>query len=460
MDYFTFEGTWWLPESPERQVPGTLTFDADGLVLVIYDSLAGFTVPEGQVIQGGFPEWKLTPMIHGCRRNGKDVTLLRAEGANREGPSVRSQTYRIETALVGAHIADDSFTEVWCSFDCLDVWAQPPSLTTGVEDGKTTTVRVEQVELGSANVDVALVRLVTGVSGKWGGEAVHLDRWSAFAVRVPAGPARSLVEDWVRPLQDLLTLSLGRAVRLTSLCLVPTGTAAGGGSVEVTFAAVQAPPGPSPTWSSTMSYTAPTLLTFADSPVPFNQLVPRWFEIRSQLSDALVLLMAPYYVPSILSEHRYASTFQSAEALARARFGGQQKSKADHQARVDGIIAAAEAAHVPPDDIAWARRVLQSRNDKTLAQLMGDLVNSTGSVGEAVLAASPKFCDLVATARTGVSHPGAKSGVDPVTRYWQGEVLRWIIRARALTEIGMPLSEVERRVSQRAGFSDALQQIQ
>jgi hypothetical protein len=92
--------------------------------------------------------------------------------------------------------------------------------------------------------------------------------------------------------------------------------------------------------------------------------------------------------------------------------------------------------------------------------LMGDLVNSTGSVGEAVLAASPKFCDLVATARTGVSHPGAKSGVDPVTRYWQGEVLRWIIRARALTEIGMPLSEVERRVSQRAGFSDALQQIQ
>jgi hypothetical protein len=140
MDYFTFEGTWWLPESPSRQVPGTLTFDADGVVLVIYDSLAGFTVPEGQVIQSGSPEWKLTPMIHGRRRNGKNVTLQRAEGANLEGPSVSSQTYRIETALVGAHIADDSFTEVWCHFGCLDVWAQPPSLTTGAEDGKTATL--------------------------------------------------------------------------------------------------------------------------------------------------------------------------------------------------------------------------------------------------------------------------------------------------------------------------------
>jgi hypothetical protein len=33
-------------------------------------------------------------------------------------------------ARVGAQIADDRFTEAWCYFDCLDVWAQPPSLTT------------------------------------------------------------------------------------------------------------------------------------------------------------------------------------------------------------------------------------------------------------------------------------------------------------------------------------------
>jgi hypothetical protein len=82
MNYFTFEGVWWLPQSPVRRVPGTLTFDADGLVLVVYDSLAEFTVPAGHVIEGGVPEWKLTPMIHGRRRDGKDVTLLRAEGAN------------------------------------------------------------------------------------------------------------------------------------------------------------------------------------------------------------------------------------------------------------------------------------------------------------------------------------------------------------------------------------------
>jgi hypothetical protein len=56
-------------------------------VLVVYDSIAEFTVSEGQVIEGEVPEWKLTPMIHGHRRDGKKVTLLRAEGANLEGPS-------------------------------------------------------------------------------------------------------------------------------------------------------------------------------------------------------------------------------------------------------------------------------------------------------------------------------------------------------------------------------------
>jgi hypothetical protein len=50
---------------------------------------------------------------------------------------------------VGAQIADDRFTEAWCYFDCLDVWAQPPSLTTRVDD--VVTVRVQQVELDSAD---------------------------------------------------------------------------------------------------------------------------------------------------------------------------------------------------------------------------------------------------------------------------------------------------------------------
>jgi Zinc-binding dehydrogenase/ApeA N-terminal domain 1 len=267
MDYFTFEGMWWLPESPERRVPGTLTFDSDGLVLVVYDSIAEFTVPEGQVIEGNVPEWKLTPLIHGRRRDGKNVTLLRAEGANFDGPGppgrfdVR-QTYLIGMALVGAHIADDSFTEAWCYFDCLDIWAQPPSLTTYGDDG-VVTVRGGQLELGSADVEATRIRLVSGVSGTSGGERVHLDRWSAFAVRVPAQPARDLVQHWVRPLQDLLTLAFGRSVRLTALNLVPAGTDAGGGSVEVTSVAIQAPPGPSPTWSSVLSYTAPTLLRSA-----------------------------------------------------------------------------------------------------------------------------------------------------------------------------------------------------
>jgi Apea-like HEPN len=107
---------------------------------------------------------------------------------------------------------------------------------------------------------------------------------------------------------------------------------------------------------------------------------------------------------------------------------------------------------------SWARRVLQSRNDKTLADRVTELVSSLGVVGEQVLAACPRFAVFVARARTGVSHP-AQSSLSNVERYWLGDVLNWVMRAKILVETGLPLTEVERRVSLSAPFRHALEQI-
>ena len=207
-----------------------------------------------------------------------------------------------------------------------------------------------------------------------------------------------------------------------------------------------------------MSYSAPTLLTLPDSPVPFRRLLPHWFEVYSKFREVLILLLAPYYAPFIFSDHRYASTFQSAEALANTLFTRTEKSRSAHRARVAAIVNAAAAAGIDDEDISWARRVLQSRNDKTLANRMTELVNSLGVIGQQVLATCPRFPIFVAHARTGVSHP-AQSGLSNVERYWLGDVLSWIVRAKILVEAGVPLSEVEQRLSQSAPFLHALAQI-
>jgi len=458
MQHYTREGTWWLPGSQNRSVEGTLSFDASGIELLVHGSLPTSAVQRREPQGYGPSVWETIPAIHGRTiPDRKSVSLLNVEGApyiTPPGVDVENK-YIVGTVLTGIHAVRDSFTELRCTFDCLNAWTQPPPLTSGTETTGNITVQFQDIDLASARINRRKIRLATAAIGTAGHETVHLEQLVMFLIKVPAANARSIFNDWVRPLQDFLTVVLGRSVRLTSLFLRPTR---GRAFAKVSFGVVQAGQGPSPTRASVLSYSAPTLLTFADSPVPFGRLLPRWFDTCSKYRDVLILLLAPYYAPFIFSDHRYASTFQSAEALANTLFTTSEKSKSAHRARVAAIVDAAVADNVNEEDIAWARRVLQSRNDKTLADRVTELVSSLGVIGEQVLAACPRFAVSVARARTGVSHP-TQNGLSNVERYWLGDILNWIVRAKILVEAGLPLAEVERRVSQSAPFRHALEQI-
>jgi hypothetical protein len=458
MRYYTLEGTWWLPGNQSRSIEGTLSFDASGIELLVHGSLPTSAVQRRQSQGYGPSDWETISVIHGrTTPDRKNISLLHVEGApyiTPPGVDVENK-YLVGMALTGINAVRDSFTELRCTFDCLNAWAQPPPLTSHTETIGAITVQFRDIELASARINRTKVRLVTTVVGSARHETVQLEQLVMFIIRVPTADAKSVFNDWVRPLQDFLTVVLGRSVRLTSLFLRP---ARGRTFAEVSFGVVQAGPGPSPTRGSVLSYSAPTILTFADSPVAFSRLLPRWFDTCSKYRDVLILLLAPYYAPFIFSDHRYASTFQSAEALANTLFTTTEKSKRAHSARVAEIIDASVAANVNEENISWARRVLQSRNDKTLADRVAELVTSLGLIGEQVLAACPRFAVFVARARTGVSHP-AQSGLSNVERYWLGDVLNWVVRAKILVEAGLPPAEVERRVSQSAPFRHALEQI-
>jgi hypothetical protein len=460
VDYFAVEGVWWLPESPEHKMPGSLTFDADGLGLTVDGSLVPTVAAPGQVLAQGPPDWTTTPVILGTTRDGRKVTLLATGGANLVGPKIGRSTYRGGFAVVGAHTRADSFTEAWCEFDCLNAWTHPPSLTEDAEELDRLALRFKNIELGQVQIGDAQIRLVARVVGEAGGDTVNLSQHATFSAEIPAASLHDLLDKWIRPLQDLLIVSLGRPVRLTALFVRPRDADRHDDLAEVSFEAVQPAPGPIPSWATVTSYTAPTLLTFADSPMPFADLLPRWFQLRSDLREVLVLLNGPYYASFMFSEHRYSSTFQSAEALAAALgLSGREKSREDHGERVAAIISAAEAAGVDEEAVDWARRILQTRNDKPLSKQIEDLIASTGEVGRVVLAASPAFGEIAAAARTGVSHGGAQRALGAVGRHWHGEILRWVIRTGILMVVGIDRSEIERRVQQRAGFQQALNEI-
>jgi hypothetical protein len=67
-DRFQIQGMWWMPEDPETQVPGTLTFDPDHVATL---ELLG-TFKKGLEELGSYPSLKL---MLGFSTDGKSITL-------------------------------------------------------------------------------------------------------------------------------------------------------------------------------------------------------------------------------------------------------------------------------------------------------------------------------------------------------------------------------------------------
>jgi hypothetical protein len=227
---------------------------------------------------------------------------------------------------------------------------------------------------------------------------------------------------------------------------------------DARFEAVLVKPKASPSRQALLNYTAPTLTTRRDAGVPLDELLTAWYELWVQEREAIMHLLAPFHASFMYSQHKFGAAFQAVEALHhKPRFTGGEMDRRAHQERVAAIVRAAQTAGVEDDTVAWAERVLRSRNDKPLTQKIEDVVRSAGACGDAVLKAAPTFPSTVAGERAGVSHPGVGKSLDAAGRYWHGEVLTWIARTVLLAAAG--INDVDRRTVARAAFQHAVEQL-
>ena len=453
MNSFDDGGSFWLPATPEHTVGGRLSFDGERFSLDLDEPLVAFTTTADQDMGVIDPGWITHGLIYGRLREQGEVTLLDASGHNLTGPFGGDERWQSSVALLGGHVSTPTFVGASFSFDSLAAWAEPPSLITW-EPGTAAVLDEKTHVLGTSDVGEDKVELVAGWTGVIGDLAIEARRECWFRLRFGSTTFRDILDQWVRPLQDLLIILLGRPVRLTTLSLTGQGEQV----LRAVFGGLQVAGEPEATPIDLISWGRETMFTNGELPIGLDQLITGWFRARADLGDAVTLLCSPFYAPFMYSEHRYAATFQSAESIAQSKFAGAEKPKADHKQRVARIVEAAEAGGVPAEDVEWAMRVLRSRNDKTLAQLISELVASTGPLGELVLAKDPGFPGTAASARTRVSHPGGE-GITTVQRYWYGEVLLWIVRAHIAVEAGIPAADVHRQIIQRGNFIQAVAKL-
>jgi hypothetical protein len=462
MKFVSEEGRFWLPQQPTRIVHGSVDFQEDGVTFNLADSLREpVSVPGGGV--GGSPSLASEPFIHGRLHGGREVSLHNARGLSWPVDGIQ-ETWRADFLFIGGLIKSNRFTHVQVVFDYLMPWAQPAGIAKGMIGGDDMTVDTRRVTVDQAILgDRTKVRLRTGVEGRWDHASVHLDQWTAFEVTSlvrKAKTIRGVLDDWVRPLQDLLVVSLGVPVRIDQLAVRLRGQPERAPLLDVAGQLIQPRPRGSPKAADVDSYASPTLLAYRDltgpgAAVPFADLIPAWFGLYECRMDVVTDLCGPYYAPFMYSGHRYASIFQSAEALAHGLFGSRQKTRPEHRARVDAVTTALEAAGLDADSLSWASRVLLSRNDKPLRQLVEELIAGAGEIGAQLIRAAPGLAEEAAADRARVSHPGS-GGPDVIRRYWLGEALAWLVRAHLLSQLGIPMQDLALRAVRQASFEQVL----
>jgi hypothetical protein len=467
------EGTWWLPETPDHRVSGTLVREAGGrLTLVTHAALRQYEYPssvDGVVNHSfGYPEWRRLPLVHGYFRDNMAATLMEAAGIDMSGPYEKvTETYSVEVALIGSHLHEDRFSEVQMEFDCLSDWLGPPSLI-GDDYRKIDLSIVKKMPLTLQEIIVrrGRIRLRCGVEGREDEGAVHLDR-VAFVSANPTQAAdwKNLLENWVRPVQDFLTISLGRVAQVTRLQFRPVTTERFGDSlVEARFRVIQPTPigtgdGRGRDSSAAIhNFSASTLYTGRDTSYCVNCVIRSWMLSWQEDSGLIALLLAHLYAPFMYTAQRYGSIFQAVEGLHARFFAGSELERKVHKRRVDGIVEAAKKADLPLDHIEWAERVLQSRNDKNLAARVDEVVASTGTLGKAILEQQPDFGRTCASLRGNIAHPSSSSVTpDLAKQYWHGEILSWAARAILLQRAGV--NDAAERAAQTFSFRDSLSHL-
>ena len=119
---FEHEGSWWLPDRPEKQIRGTLKFDQEeGGTLNLEESFQSFE-DVGETVELKFELIK-AEIILGILSDSEHITLYSCESYT---PQLFPPTFYVDSILIGAHFQkplEIKFKSTSIKYAYLDQWS-------------------------------------------------------------------------------------------------------------------------------------------------------------------------------------------------------------------------------------------------------------------------------------------------------------------------------------------------
>lgn len=337
-DSHEWAGEWWLPNESEKKIPGILHYDPEkGLKLTLIGSIESrimtLTDRGTLVMHEGSQTWE---MLHGVAEQ-REITLLECiptKSLSNIGARVKSpdkQTVMATKALIGVHLDNPderAFSALEVSIEDLTHWSasSPFQTSLGIPkdkwDGraKISVIPVEDKSVTVKGIDFRLNHLHTQPYYDYQrGETIGRMRHIGFIKVIPSTPI-SLIEAIknAHSLQSLISFATHRDSGVIWLQLdlfnEEPESEENRPSVKRTVQVLYSP-------SVIGKHEEPATRNidglFTCATLPFEEVIPRWFETYEKLQVALNMILGLRYAPARFIESNLLTTVNAAEILHR-----------------------------------------------------------------------------------------------------------------------------------------------
>jgi len=428
MDKFEYEGIWWLPDKPEKQVPGTLRFTPNEAILKLI---------------GSFKDTKDTlkpEIILGISSNGKKITLHKCFETKPNNVSVpESLSFYADEVFVGAHFQkseDIKFRKLCIRYSYLDEWVN--IFEFNITDEKEMVIKYKKPEPIQASIgEDCKIFIVFRVTIAQKEKSIKQRTY----IRIEPSVEKSLEEyrNIMRLIQNFLSLGVTEPVYPLTI----TGTTEANNSpIEIYYHSPEI---------SKVPKTLCMLFTFKDISDRFEILLKNWFEKADTLGPVYDLYFGTLYNPRMYLQHQFLSLIQAIEAYHRRKFEGKYLSDDDYEPIYEKFKKFInELAIEPSSKEASFKEALKSKlkygNEYSLRKRLKDLFEKYKEVVDHFIENKDIFINRVVDTRNYLTHYDKnlrEKAVDGEQLYYVTQQLKIVIVICLLSELGFNFKEIK-----------------
>lgn len=439
-------GRWWLPESPEDAVAGTLKYvRGEGTSLELIGAFKK---------DGSSRMLREYPVVIGSAE-GRAITLLRCTGSNfSETPLVPASPptseIRAEIMLCGAHFknADEAqFSSFYIRFPHLNEWFNTNliNIDHSTDDGDAITWKRHEGAVLHESPELKILI--------WANHHLHASRLDHAKVEqrtylvVEFTNKISLPDFWkfLFRLQQWLSLGVSRAMTPAEITTSVPPLKEGGHDREVGIFRNYSRREDAPVRAHEMLYTHPDIKSNS------SQYLGNWLAKAENLGPVMGLHYGVLSNDALYLENQFLSSVQALEAFHRRTTGVTHDiPRPAHELRLKSILDTA-----PGDHRVWLGEALAYSNEPRLRRRLNDLIEPFPFLLKYMNVEQKAFVNKIVDTRNYLTHFN-EALHDKAARGREltffPDKLSALFKCCMLRELGMPVQDIQNLVSRNSNL--------